>query len=77
MMKSEYAIEQLKRRLDGAGPVTIRSLIDQAWQFSDDGDPRWLGYAVRKLDDAGEVRHVTCDPDHDHSDECTIEWVAL
>ena len=76
MLKSQYAIEQVQRHLNGAGPVTIRSLIDRVWSFTDDGDPRWLGYALLKLDETGKVRHVTCDPSHDHSDACTVEATA-
>lgn len=76
MLKSEYAREQLERFLTHAGgPVTIRSLIDKVWLFTDDGDPRWIGAAVSHFDGVGRLRHVTCDPDHHHDDQCTVEWV--
>jgi hypothetical protein len=77
MLKSEYARQQLKTYLSAAAaPITIDSLIDNVWLFTDDGDPRWLGAAVSHFDGTGELRHVTCDANHQHTSECTVEWVG-
>lgn len=77
MLRSEYAREQLERYLRAAaGPVTIDSLIDKVWLFTDDGDPRWLGAAASHFDDTGQLRHVTCYANHHHTSECTVEWVG-
>lgn len=77
MMKSKYAREQLERFLTHAGgPVTIRSLIDKVGLFTDDDDPRWIGAAVSYFDSTGLLRHVTCDANHHHSDDCTVEWIG-
>ncbi len=77
MLKSEYAAEQLRKELTKAGgPVPIRSLIDKAWELTDDGDPRWIGVAVSRFDGAGQLRHSCVGPNHNHNDSCTVEWVA-
>lgn len=77
MLKSEYARDQLERFLVGRGtPVRIDILIDNVWLFTEDGDPRWLGAAVSHFDGTGQLRHLTCDPNHDHNSECAVEWVA-
>jgi len=76
MLVSEYARQQVARRLAAAGePVTIDALIADAWRLTDDGDPRWIGVAVTHLEKAGLLRHVTCDNNHQHDSTCTLEWL--
>jgi hypothetical protein len=75
MLKSEYARDNVQRYLTDRGPVTIADLINRAPYLTDDGDPRWIGAAVRHFDETGQLVHVTCDPDHDHDASCTVEWV--
>ncbi|MFI5938071.1 hypothetical protein [Actinoplanes sp. NPDC051494] len=76
MLKSEHTIDMVKRRLTGSGPVRIVDLIWDAHLLTVDGDLRWIGNAMYKLDDAGVLRHVTCDPEHDHTDACTVELIG-
>lgn len=75
MLKSEYAREQVQRRLSGRGPVKLSDLIRDAWVLTDDGDPRWIGAALSSLSSVGEVRYATCDDEHDHGDDCTVESI--
>ena len=75
MLKSEYAIDQVARYLAGRGPVTLANLIDQAWLFTDDGDPRWVGVALTHLSRDGKVRYLSCDNNHHHGASCQVESV--
>lgn len=75
MLKSEFAIEQVSRRLAGAGPVTIETLISEVWRYTEDGDPRWIGVALMRLHEAGDIRYLTCDDNHDHDSTCAVEIV--
>lgn len=77
MMKSEYALEQVLRRLTHAdGPVLLDDLIRQAWSLTDDGDPRWIMVALMNLNKQGKVRYLTCNHNHNHSATCAVELVA-
>lgn len=76
MRKSEYAYDQLQRHLDGRGPVALDSLIGNAWLFTDDGDPRWIGAGLSQLSRDGKVRYPSCDNNHNHDSGCTVELVA-
>jgi hypothetical protein len=75
MLKSEYARQQLRRRLEGAGQVKIEDLIGEADALTDDGDPRWIGGAVSHFDGTGQLRHVSCSPNHHHDAGCAVEWM--
>lgn len=76
MLKSEYAIDSVRRYLTRhEGPVKLDTLVAAAGFLTDDGDPRWIGYAVSRLDDAGEIRHITCNPNHNHNSECAVEAI--
>lgn len=76
MMKSEYAIEQVRKYLTRAGqPVKLDDLITKAWLFTDDGDPRWVMVALMRLNAAGDVRYLTCDDNHNHDSDCAVEAV--
>lgn len=76
MLKSEYAREQVKKFLSVRGQVPINELVARAPYLTDDGDPRWIGAAVSHFDSTGELRHVTCDFNHSHTDDCKLEWVG-
>ena len=77
MRKSEYAYDQVQRYLDGRGEVTAKTLIGQAWLFTDDGDPRWIGAALHRLNDAGRLRFPSCSDGHDHvSSGCAVELIG-
>lgn len=77
MMKSEYAKQQVTRRLTRAeAPISIDDLISEVWGLTDDGDPRWIGVALMNLNNEGRVRYLTCDDNHNHDATCTVELVA-
>lgn len=77
MLKSEYAIQQVRKRLTGAGPIKVDTLIAEVWGYTDDGDPRWIGVALMRLREAGQIEYPTCDHNHDHGDGCTVQMVAV
>lgn len=76
MLKSEYATLQVAARLAAVGTVTLDELVQQAWLFTDDGDPRWVMVALGRLERDGKITYPTCDGEHDHDDACTVKWAA-
>lgn len=77
MMKSECAKQRVVARLDRAdGPVHLAELIGEAWELTDDGDPRWIGVALMNLNKEGLVRYLTCDDNHNHGSTCAVELTA-
>ncbi len=77
MLKGEYALQQVRERLIGAGPVTLDTLIAEAWRYTDDGDPRWVGVALMRLNQAGEIRYLSCDDNHNHDSTCAVEFIPI
>lgn len=75
MLKSEYACNQVKDQIDRHGTVKIVDLIDLVWLLTDDGDPRWIAVALLRLNQAGAIRYLTCDDNHNHNAGCTVEAV--
>lgn len=74
MLRSEYAIEQVRDRLARAEqPVLLDDLIGEAGSLTDDGDPRWIAVALMRLNQAGQVRYLTCDDNHHHDSTCAVE----
>lgn len=76
MRKSEYAQQQVENWLTrAAGPVKLDELVARVWEFTDDGDPRWISVALMYLVQDGKVRYPRCDHNHNHGDACTVEWI--
>jgi hypothetical protein len=78
MLKSEYALQQVEDHLRRAdAPVEIESgLIDRAWLLTDDGDPRWIGVALTKLNSQGRLAYPKCSHEHYHDSACTVQLVT-
>jgi hypothetical protein len=83
MMKSEYAAIRTHNYLRAAGaPVRLDDLIRRAETLTDDGDPRWIGVALLRLNQEGEIRYlpredgVICDDNHHHDSECAVKLVT-
>lgn len=56
----------------GSGPVTIGQMIANG--YSD--DPRWTGVALMHLRRDGRIRYTTCEPEHNHGGDCTVELIG-
>lgn len=76
MRHAEFAQREVAAYLENAeGSVALDDLIKEVWSLTDDGDPRWIGVAIGHLSRAGQVRHLTCDHNHNHNSGCMVEWV--